>query len=183
MNVSNGWETLPIKNIIEHCREYLTYPMLKNVMKLMNTCQSLRVKGEEHTLECIGYKKGGFLRFHDCGVSKITTTNSYLKVVKCGICSKINGRKGWSNKSKSINSCTPCGSLQRVTSIRSQCGTAHFCIDCYICSSCYSRDKLAFINYTIRDELFYSSPVHRQFSNRRYTEYKLYCYSCRRYPR
>lgn len=182
MDASDGWATLPIRDIIEHCRDYLTYPMLKNVMLLMSTCQSLRVKGEEHTLECIGYRKGGHLRFHDCGESKITTTNPYLKLTKCGICSKINGRKGWANKRKPVNSCTACGDIGRVSSIESKCGIAQFCIDCYMCSNCYSRDKLAFINYHIRDDLFYSSPEQRILSNRRYSEYKLYCLCCRRYP-
>lgn len=182
MDALDGWETLPIRDLIEHCRAHLTYPAMKNFMMLMNTCQSLRVKGEEHVVECIGYRKGGLLRFYDCGESRITTTNPYLKLAKCGICSKINGRKGWVNKYRHVNSCTLCGNYEYVSSIPSKCGIAHFCIDCYMCSNCYSRDGLAFINYTIRDDLFYSSPEQRILSNRRYSEYKLYCLCCRRYP-
>jgi hypothetical protein len=183
MDALCGWETLPIKDIIEHCRAHLTYPTMKNFMLLMSTCQSLRVKGEEHTVDCIGYRKGRFLRFNDCESSKITTTNPYLTNAKCGICSKINGRKGWANKCRPINSCTPCGDMEHITSIQAECGTAHFCIDCYMCSNCYSRDRLAFISHRIKDDQYYSSPEQRRWPNVRYSDYKLYCYSCRKYPR
>lgn len=155
--------------------------MLRNIIKLVNTCHSLYIKGEEHVVKCIGYERGGFLRFHDCGSTEITTSNPYLKNAKCGICSKIPSRKCWTNKFKKLDDCTSCRSLEYTKRIPSKCGKVNFCINCFMCSRCYSCDNLAYISYTIRDDIFYSSPEQRIFANRRFTEYKLYCYGCRKY--
>lgn len=186
MDASDGWETLPIKDIIAHCHAHLTYPMLKNVMLLMSTCQSLRVKGDEHVVECIGYSSGGDLRFSKCGLSKITTTNPYLVRAQCGICKMVNGRKGWSNKGKEISYCTICKDMNYVVAIPVPSGYhfefERFCIDCYMCSSCYSRDRLALVSYRIKDDLYYSSPEQRMRPYIRYSDDKLYCYTCRKYP-